>query len=201
MEHNNENRKIKLWTRQDLKSLDMLQKMGVVQTTRDHLGEKFDVISDYVIKLYEWFVDAASKKVAKPESVEFPIWCSISEENMLRPTPETVVYVLEVDSAEVIYFDGAKWDYVLNHLYIPKDKADDEAYKKEMALRGHKNLFSFVDFKTAHLYPAEKKQIIDSWPRIFDIDEWNIFVVQANIWEIRPDMIVEILRYDEKTPL
>lgn len=188
-----ESKKVRLWTRQDIKSLEELKKHGVIRIKRDHLEEKFDAISGYIIKLYKWFVNAADQRNPKPEDVEFPVWCSISEENMLRPTEDTVVYVLEVDPSEVIYFDGVKWDHVLNHLYIPKDQADEEAYKKEMASRGHTNLFVFLDEATTHFYPRERKQVMDSWPRIFDIDEWDIFRVQANLWEIREDMIVDIL--------
>lgn len=188
-----EPQKVRLWTRQDIKSLEELKKHGVIRIKRDHLEEKFDAISGYIIKLYKWFVNAADKRSPKPADVEFPVWCSISEENMLRPTEDTVVYVLEVDPSEVIYFDGLKWDHVLNHLYIPKDQADEEAYKKEMASRGHTNLFVFLDEATAHFYPRERKQVMDSWVRIFDIDEWNIFRVQANLWEIRQDMVVDIL--------
>lgn len=189
------NGKVTLWTRQDIKSLDQLNTVGSIRIDRAHLYEKFDLISDYIIRLYKWFVHAASKRVPKPEGVEFPIWCSISEENMLRPTEDTVVYVLEVDASEVIYFDGTKWDHVLNHLYIPKDADDEAAYKKEMERRGHTNLFAFVDESTAHFYPLERKQVMDSWVRIFEIDTWDIFRVQANIWEIRPDMIKDILRF------
>lgn len=190
--------KVTLWTRQDIKSLDQLRTKGVIRIDESHLLEKFDVISDYVIKLYRWFVHAANQRVPKPAEVAFPIWCSISEENMLRPTEDTVVYVLEVDASDVIYFDGTKWDMVLNHLYIPKDEADEAAYKKDMANRGHKNLFSFIEESTAHFYPRERKQVMDSWVRIFEIDTWDIFKVQANIWEIRPDMIKDILRYTPK---
>lgn len=190
-------KKVTLWTRQDIKSLEELKTYGVIRIYRNHLDEKFDVIADYIIKLYQWFVNAADKKVPKPSEVEFPIWCSISEENMLRPTEDTVVYVLEVDESEIIYFDGGKWDYVLNHLYIPKDAADEAAYKKEMENKGFTNLFSFLDEKKAHFYPNERKRVMDSWHRIFEIDHWNIFRVQANLWEIRPEMIKEILYYQD----
>lgn len=185
-----------LWTRQDIRSLDELKANGVIRIQRHHLVEKFDLIADYIIGLYSWFVQVASRRVPKPEGVEFPVWCSVSEENMLRPTEDTVVYVLEVDESEVIYFDGSKWDHVLNHIYIPKDAADEARYRAEMARRGHDNLFAFFDTATAHFYTRERKEVMDSWPRVFDIDEWSIFKVQGNLWEIRPDMIREILFAD-----
>lgn len=190
---NQHKKKVTLWTRQNIKSLDDLKTNGVIQINRKHLEEKFDVIADYIIKLYCWFVQEANNRVPKPQEVNFPIWCSISEENMLRPTEDSIVYVLEVEEAEIVYFDGTKWDYVLNHLYLPKDAADDAAYKKEMEDRGHQNIRTLLNENTAHFYQREIKEIMDSWVRIFEIDAWDIFRVQANIWEIRPDMIKEIL--------
>jgi len=187
--------KVTLWTRQHKKSLEELQNNNVIRIKRKHLEEKFDEITDYVVYLYKWFVDAAAKKVSKPEEVEFPVWCSISEENMLRPTVDEVVYVLEVDKSEIIYFDGMKWDYVLNHHYIPKDERDAAEYAKDLESKGFDNSFSFINEKTAHFYPAERKKVMDSWHRIFEIDKWDIFRVQANIWEIRPEMIKDILYY------
>lgn len=190
--------KITLWTRQDKRSVYDLENNGVIRITKEHLEEKFDVIADHIIYLYEWFVNEAEKRVPKPEGAEFPIWCSISEEYMLRPTLNEIVYVLEVNKSEIIYFDGMKWDYVLNHHYIPKDEQDAEEYTKDIQSKGFKNSYSFIDKKTAHFYPEERKRVMDSWARVFEIDKWDIFRIQANIWEIRPEMIKDILTYNSK---
>ncbi len=188
--------KVILWTRQHEKSLEELRINGSIKITRKHLEEKFEEITDYIVYLYKWFVNAAEKIVPKPEEVDFPIWCSISEENMLRPTVDQIVYKLEVEKSKIVYFDGMKWDYVLNHHYIPKDEKDGEEYAKDLESKGFDNSFSFIDEKKAHFYPAEKKKVMDSWYRIFEIEDWNIFRVQANIWEIRPEMVKDILYYE-----
>jgi len=62
--------------------------------------------------------------------------------------------------------------------------------------RNRWNLFAFFDTATAHFYARERREVMDSWPRVFEIDEWSIFKVQGNLWEIRPDMIREILFAD-----
>ncbi len=186
-------KKVTLWTRQNIKSLDEIKEKGRYKVERKYIEQQFEDIAGHYIKLYEWFVNKASKIITKPDDVEFPVWCSISEENMLKPIEDTVVYVLEVEESEVIYFDGRKWDYVLNHLYIPKDIEDEKVYIADMERKGFKDLFSFIDGKYSSFYPLEKKRIMDSWIRVFEIDEWNIFNVQANIWDIRKDMIRDIL--------
>lgn len=188
--------KVILWTRQHKKSLDELSNNGVIRIKRKHLEEKFDDITDYIAYLYKWFVEAAEKKVPRPDGVEFPVWCSISEENMLRPTTDEIVYVLEVDKADVIYFDGSKWDYVLNHHYIAKDENDALEYARELEIKGFDNSFSFINDKTSRFYPQERKKVMNSWHRIFEIEDWDIFKVQANIWEIKAEMIKDILYYE-----
>lgn len=184
-----------LWTRQDEKSLVDLEKHGVFRNKEDYIRSNYDDIADHFISAYRWFTKEASKIVPKPQDVDFPIWCSISEEAMLRPIEGTVCYKIEIPKNDIIYFDGGKWDYVLNHIYIPKDDADQEEYIKELREKGFKDQFNFIEGKSAHFYPLEKKKVMDSWKRIFQIDRWNIFVVQANIWQIRQEQIREIYRY------
>jgi hypothetical protein len=188
--------KVTLWTRQDIKSLENLKKQGVHRNKKEYIVQQFDDMAEHYINAYMWFVNSASKIVSKPQGVTFPTWCSISEKNMLRPIKNTVVYVLEVDKSEIIYFDGAKWDYVLNHHYIPKDIEDGKLYAQDMKNRGFKDTYSFIEGKLSHLYPLEKRQVMDSWMRIFEVEDINAFSVQANIWEIREDMIVDIIYMD-----
>ncbi|MGK0466877.1 DUF3841 domain-containing protein [Clostridium sp.] len=188
--------KVTLWTRQDIKSLENLKKQGVHRNKKEYIVQQFDDMAEHYINAYMWFVNSASKIVSKPQDVTFPTWCSISEKNMLRPIENTVVYVLEVDESEIIYFDGAKWDYVLNHHYIPKDIEDGKLYAQDMKNRGFKDTYSFIEGKLSHLFPLEKRQVMDSWMRIFEVENINAFSVQANIWEIREDMIVDIIYYE-----
>lgn len=185
---------VRLWTRQDKRSLESIEKDGVYRVREDYIGEQFKDIAYHYIESYKWFVRTASKRVPNPEGVEFPIWCAISKESMYVPTDDTIVYELEVDESEIIYFDGRKWDFVLNHHYIPSNKDDEEKYIKEMEKLGLIDSYSFFEGKYANFYPLEKRKIINSWIRIFDIEDWNVFGVQANIWEIRKDMIREIIK-------
>lgn len=181
-----------IWTRQNIKSLDDLKNNGVYRVKRQYIEEQYRDIAPFYINLYKWFVYAAKQRVAAPEDVEFPIWCSVSYEGMMRPIENTIAYKLKVDSSQIIYFDGNKWDHVLNHWYIPKDKNDAEAYAKRLRKMGLDETTSFINGKNANFYPFERKIVMDSWYRIFDIDNWNIYTTQANIWEIKQDMVEEV---------
>lgn len=184
-----------LWTRQDERSLQDIEKHGVFRNKEKYIRYNYGDIADHFIKAYRWFTNEASKIVEKPDGVDFPIWCSISEDAMLRPTPGQVCYKIEVPSKDVIYFDGAKWDHVLNHIYIPKDDKDQEKYVNDLKEKGFKDQFNFIGGKNSHFFPLERQRVMESWKRIFEIERWNIFIVQANIWEIKKEQIVETYKY------
>ena len=70
-----------------------------------HFGD----IAPLFMESYDWFTKEAAKRVAKPDDVHAPIWCSISADNCLKPIPGTIVYVLEAPEENVMYFDDVKW--------------------------------------------------------------------------------------------
>ena len=189
------NGKAILWTRQHEHSLNDLKTEGVFRIKYNYLYENYHDITTYYTKLYKWFVAEASSMVPKPEKVEYPIWCSVSPENTLPAIEGTVVYELEIDESEVIYFDGSKWDYVLNHHYVAKNPEDLKKYQEEMYIKGFKglDLFSLVDGPKGKLYPDERDKVIKSWIRVFDIDSWDVFKVQGNIWEFNENHIKKII--------
>ncbi len=189
---------IELYTRQHENSVYELENKGVMTNkavyVRLHMGD----IADWFIGKYDLFVEMAEKKVKRPVGNEYPIWCSVSRDNCLKPIEKEVVYCLSVPEEEVIYFDGTKWDYVLNNLYIPKDEADELRFRKKIEELGVEDRFSFIEGKYKGWYPDVEAEIRESWHRIFEIDEWNIFRVQANLWRIKKEWVRRIVRSGEE---
>ena len=95
---------------------------------------------------------------------------------------------------------GMKWDYVLNHHYVPKDQKDNEEYENDIKQKGFKNSYSFLDDKYKRMYPDEAKRVIDSWERIFDINDLNVFEIQANLWEIKKEWVKDVLFHGDEMP-
>lgn len=192
--------KVRLYTRQDIRSLKELEEKGYFRNKISYVRENFGDISDYILGCYNYFVREASKIVPKSEEIEMPVWCAVSNKNCMPPIENTILYVLDVPRDEVIYFDGMKWDYVLNHHYIPLNDEDEREYNERLKKKGIENGFEFFEGKYKNFYPEEKKIVIDSWKRIFDIDEWNIYKVQGNIWEIKKEWIVTTVEAGEIIP-
>ncbi len=184
---------VKLYTRQNDKTLYQLERDGRIINQRVYVELHFGDIAPLFMESYDWFTQEAAKKVEKPVDVHAPIWCSISRENCLKPIEGTVVYILEVPEEKIIYFDEGKWDYVLNRIYLPKDEADRQQYKRHLKDIGVVNGFEFFQGRYAGKYPQEIQRIRESWKRVFEIDNWTIFNVCGNIWEIRQEWVKQIV--------
>lgn len=171
--------KVSLFTRQHIKSLSYLEKDGIFYAKREFLEEKFGDLTPFFENMYQYFNQEAEKRVSRPPQAALPIWCSISKEYCLQPIEDTVVYELLVDERKVIYFDGLKWDYVLNHHYVPKDPEDLKRYESEMRKKGFSEIDEYSFFISDHLRLCydEKQEIKQSWKRIFDIEEWTPYNV------------------------
>lgn len=190
--------KVILYTRQHENSLYELKSKGRITNKEIYVRLHMLDIAPYFMEKYRLFVKMAEKIVPRPEGSEYPIWCSISKRNCLRPIEKEVVYEIEVPKSEVIYFDGGKWDYVLNNIYIPKDEEDRINYHKEIYALGVNDEYNFIDGKYKGMYPEIEEKIRNSWDRIFQIDNWSDFVVQANIWHIKKDWVLRIIKPGEK---
>lgn len=194
---NSKNGKAILFTRQDKRSLDVVEGKGRFINRKSYIEEGFGDISNFFLNPYDWFVKEASKRVSKPDDVEYPIWCAVDWRNCLKAMGDTLIYVIEVPEEEIIYFDGAKWDYVLNEHYVPKDNEDLDAYNRDLKRKGIDNGYEFLRGSYAHMYPLESQKVLESRINIFDISEWNIFSVQANIWELKEEWIKKIIRPED----
>ena len=188
---------VRLYTRQNEKTLEQLQRDGRIINNRTYVRLHFGDMAQHYLDSYDWFTREAAKRVPKPADVEASIWCSIDKRNCLKPIEGTVVYVLEVPEEQVIYFDEGKWDYVLNRIYLPRDEEDRAAYKKHLAAMGFQNGFEFFQGRYKGFYPEEERRIIESWQRVFVIDKWTIFNVCGNIWEIKKEWVRQIVHPGE----
>ena len=192
-----EEKVVRLYTRQNDKTLYQLERDGRIINQRAYVEMHFGDIAPLFMESYDWFTKEAAKRVAKPDDVHAPIWCSISADNCLKPIPGTIVYVLEAPEENVMYFDDVKWDYVLNRIYLPKDEEDAAAYKQHLEDIGVANGFEFFQGRYKGKYPEEERKIRESWLRCFEIDNWPIFNVCGKLWEVRKEWVKKVVRPGE----
>lgn len=189
--------KVNLWTRQDEKILDILETEGIFQAKKRFVMEKYGDLFPLFDGIYSWLIFESDKIVKKPEGAEYPIWCSVSDEMMLRETKGTVILKLSVDKEKVVFFDSLRWDYAINNMYVPENQADDLRFKEKLKSRGLDPDYPVLDDNISRFYPDIKRDILMSRVKIFDIKDSPIERLQANIWEIRPEDISEIKYFRE----
>ena len=188
---------VRLYTRQSDKTLLMLEHGGRIVNQRIYVQLHFGDMAGHYLDCYDWFAREAARLVPKPEGAELSIWCTPNVKNCLPPIEGTVVYALDVPEDRIVFFDDAKWDYVLNHRYLPLDDADEAAYRKHLQNIGVTNSFEFFEGRYAGKYPEEAARILESWKRVFDPIDHASPTVCGNVWEIGQDQIVRVFRPGE----
>ncbi|MGX7111359.1 DUF3841 domain-containing protein [Gemella cuniculi] len=188
---------VNLYTKQPINSIYELELTDSITNNEIYIRLHMKDISDSFLEKYSLFTKMAEKIIPHPKHIKYPIWCSVSKSNCLKPTDNEVVYCLEVPIDEVIYFDSLKWNYVLNNIYIPKDYNDKINFLKKLNEIDLKNSYTLFSEKNGGLYPKLENEIKRSWKRIFKIDDWNEFTVQANLWQIKKEWVKYIIKPGE----
>jgi len=181
---------IKVWTKQhkdilnDLDSNDryIVKREYILNKMEDHAGIYFDT--------YAWLYQSVSKRMEIPADASYPIWLSVTEESKIGNSEGNVSLELLVEEEKVLIMDLEKWGYIVNYMYIPKDKED--ACKHEELLVNYG-----IDDSTAYMspfYPNIKSKIIKSWDRLFD-DSISLSPALVGImWELKKEWITNIER-------
>lgn len=188
--------KVNLYTMQHQDSLKELSQYGRIINKESYIHKHMGSTAQFLIPHYRTFSSLAKDLVPRPKDVIFPIWCGVSKESSFVVEKGHVIYCLSVPVDQVIYFDGGKWDLVLNSLYIPKDEADAQAHAKELKDLGFPHPFGILE-NYGGMYPELFNKIRQSWKRLFIIDEWDEQRIQANLWQIKKEWIQHVVHYGE----
>lgn len=186
--------KIKVWTRQNEKILDVLNNTGVYYCKEEYIDYKMENFSEYYKKLYNWYTKEAEKIVPKPcPSIKYPIWVSIDEAIQLQPVAGTVILELLIPKERLVITDMEKWGYVVNFFYLPKDIEDYKAHQYELKRYNISNPAELIMGDLGNFHPILKNKVKKSWKRLFD-DYSLSGVRQGTLWEIHENDIIKISR-------
>ncbi|PID56601.1 hypothetical protein CSB45_10215, partial [candidate division KSB3 bacterium] len=164
-ERRRSNHVMRLWTRQKVAVLEILDRDGVYRVKKSYIQEKFEDCADLVLPVYRWYARKVQEILPGPEGAEYPIWLSMSHDYMLQPTQDTVILELEVEARHVMTMDTEKWGYIVNYWYLPQDEEDAERHAAELKKY---NIHDESSIYTSPFYPQLKAKIVKSWDRLFD---------------------------------
>ena len=174
----------RVWTKQHQSVWEIIQRDGVYHATGDRIFRNED--SQLMKDAYNWLAGSIPHAGEKPRGAAYPIWLSFSHAGTMLLTPDTLLLELEVPVDLITNINIAKWGTILNCSYIPKDEAD--------ALR-HRRLLA--DYNTSDVracmtafFPQIRREIQDSWLRLFDPDiQVGSPECYGTIWEVRKEWV------------
>ncbi len=185
------------WTRQAVQAAEELQNNGIYRVKKEYIEKKNDTIAEFYLKLYRWYTKEATRYM--DITAEYPIWLSMSEENMLQPVEGTVIFELEIPQDQYLLCNYDAWGYIVNYFYVPLDEADRIRHTGELRRYGIGSDDELLLTSKGNFYPLLKREITNSWSRAFTLPPRDpVTGLVATAWEIRKEWVREIRRFDDE---
>lgn len=168
-------------------------------------------------RAYRWLCDQMRRRIGPPpEGTRYPIWAWYRQQG--RPdgkpdmrswrteegTEHVVRLKLDVPDWEVMLTDFDDWHCALNYWYLPRDRADSEAFDKMVEIAGEEWL-DVGNMEKTSPYLEKARQIVEkSWERMIGVREgeseyctlpWDKRSIQATFWQIRPEYVISAERF------
>lgn len=187
--------KIILYTSQRKQILNILEEYNIYFPKIKYIKEKYGEVSHAFLYAYTWFRKYASKIVPPPEHSESAVW-TFCEKEYVSKYPDSNILKLLVPISEVIFFKMSDWNKILNYKLIPDNELEEKSFEKKLQLNG---IGYEGDIFLKPYYPALKKEVINSWHKLFKYDASikngiipNFSDLQGAIWKIKYDWIQEV---------
>ncbi len=180
---------ITLFTAQTQVVIDAIERDGFSRVKREYVQSKYGTGSWVFQQAYSFFAQYAPQFVAPPEGAESGIWC-YSDWRLALSGAGCYLIELSVPRDRAVLFDSRVWNRMLNLEYIGSDSADEDAFERKVSNMGLK---STADAFSTSFYPVVKREILQSWQRLFDSAEnCPREYLEAGLWELRCEWIVSV---------
>lgn len=178
---------IPVWTKQHISVLQTLEREGRYVAKRQNIALDMGEDAGIVFEAYDWLTQHSPDAARRPDDADFPIWLSFSGEAAMLPSEGTALLQLQVDQNLITRVNIAKWGAILNYSYIPRDGQDALRHRALLQAYGVSDAKAYM----TQFYPHIKREIIDSWQRLFDDSiqlggpgEYGL------IWEMKKEWLV-----------
>lgn len=185
--------RIRLYASQADAVLQAIERDGVCYSREEYVRRKYGESAVIFQTAYRWFVKEAQKIVPRPEGAEFPYW-AFRDLYSVEQSGNCHVLTLSVPADEVILFDMYDWNKILCMKFIGENEAEEREFHNKLELCGIKE----SDAVLTNFYPEWKKQIVNSWSRLFRSHEMlkagsceGVKSAQAALWRIKKEWITD----------
>lgn len=182
--------KTTVWTKQHRDVLEELERTGRHVARQAYIRRDLKEDADLILETYDWLARHSPDAARRPPDVDYPIWVSFQRDAAMLPSPGFVMLELEIGRDLITEVNIAKWGTILNYSYIPRDETDALRHKRLLADYGVSDAKAYL----SQFYPRIKREIIDSWDRLFD-DTVQLGNASAygTIWEVRQEWIKQVI--------
>lgn len=182
---------VRVWTKQHAGVLEELESTGVYRAKGRYIALDLEEHAPLVLEVYDWLVAHSPAAPLRPQGAEYPVWVSFLREGTMLPGDGAVILELELESEHITRVNVAKWGAMLNYSYLPRDEGDARRHRQLLADYSTSDARAFM----TPFYPQIKREILDSWDRLFDDSvRLGSDLAYGNIWEIQRQWIKKILR-------
>lgn len=182
---------MRVWTRQHESVIQKLYDNGRYVMETKNVSLDMPEYKHIMMEVYSWLANNMPNKHLKPQDADLPIWVVLKNDAAMLPCVGTNLLELEIDEKSICRVNINKWGMILNYSYIPKNEEDEKRHINTL------NAYGISDTKAymSNFYPMIKKEIRDSWIRLFDdkiiinggIENYGL------IWEIKRECLVKVL--------
>lgn len=175
--------------------LDVLDRDGICFSRREYVQKKYEESAPVFLSAYDWFVKAAEAHVPKPQGAEYPYWAFKSPENV-DPSAGGWILVLRVPLDEAVFFSLYDWNKILCLSYMGKTEKEEKEFRQTLLEYGIRRESDLI---LTNFYPELKRQVMDSWHRLFSHDQairkaisenQPLSGVQAGLWCIKKEWVM-----------
>lgn len=193
--HNNQ---ITLYTAQSDEVVQHLLKQGDHYVKLEYIIQKYEEVSAVFLQSYLWYTKHAQQVLAKPKRAESAVW-TFCDLRYLDCYPGSQILKLSVPLQHAVFFRMSDWNKVLNRQYIGESEEEETKFAGKIARFG---IGYSGDVYTTPFYPHLKKELQDSWKKLFRYDrqikETGSCLypdMQAGLWYIDRQWLQEIIPF------
>lgn len=179
---------ITLWTRQDPRVLETLNREGIYRVRSAYVDGKYQEAGWSFQIAYGFFRREMSRCLTPEPGEESPVW--------LHGTPEATgifsdspLLKLEIPRDECVFFDQRAWNRVLNLDYLGRTPGEEDAFERKLAQQGVSHASAV--FRTPY-YPLLKQEILDSWRGLVKKEPPDTEYLQAAVWHLKKEWLAQL---------
>lgn len=187
---------ITLYTAQSNEVVQHLLAEGYHYVKLKYIARKYGEVSAVFLQSYSWYTENAQRILPKPKLAESAVW-AFCELQYLDRCPGCQFLKLSVPRQHAVFFRMSDWNRILNRRYLGESEEEEAKFAEKLTRYG---IGYTGDVYTTPFYPHLKKELQDSWKKLFRYDQYVKETgfspypdMQAGLWYIDRQWLQEII--------